>query len=188
MSDFQQSVMLMHSVCEPRTLKQEKPFETQSVFVYAYDEDEDFTLDGYCWNQGMYADGEFHHASSVSDVLYWSPAVYFSLPEDFIRAMFEGSGIGVNKSGLVMTNLMFLSVKYPDPRTMNLPVPQKQSEIYYPRPMNIDVELDAFHPVYGEHEGKLSWWYNDGDVENITHYMPDNRIEPSLLRDLFPNP
>ena len=77
MSDIYQLVQMMNSVCVPRPVDKEKPFDNQSVFVYSFDEDEEDTFDGYCWNEAAWSGGEFSH-DGLSDVLFWSPAVFYT--------------------------------------------------------------------------------------------------------------
>jgi len=177
MSDFQLAIIMMNNVCVPRPVDYEKPFRGQSVFVYGLDDEEDNTFDGYAWDQAVYDGEEFK--TPIKDILYWSPAVYYSQVSDIFDRQ--------KSAPYLVMQLTYFAVKYPNPRIMNIPYPEKQSDYYYPRVCREDTGLGVFTPVYGRFEGMPGWWHNNG-VKRITHFLPDPRIEPELLNVIFGAP
>ncbi len=186
MSDFQLAITIMNNVCIPRPVDFENPFRGQSVFVYGYDDEEDDTFDGYVWEQAVFDGVDFR--TVLEDILYWSPAVFYSQPMDYFS--FTEDGVvefhEPSREHLIM-QLTYFAVKYSNPRIMELPKPEKQSEYYYPRVCRENTGLDDFTPVFGYFKDKLGWWNNVG-VKGITHFFPDPRVEPELLNVIFGAP
>ena len=189
LTDLQRNVIEMLNVCVPRRVEDDTPFNGQSVYIYAYDPYERDTVDGYCWNESVYNEGEFV-VKQASDILFWSPVIWFHERIDVhinLKMLMDGY-VGLNKAGLCAMQFTFFAVKYPDPRIMTLPDYDKQGDYYFPRTITPSTKLSVFTPVYGYYEGAQRWWQFGDEVEDISYYMPDMRLELELLDGLFGEP
>ena len=182
MSNFYRSLTVMNNVCIPRKLGDDTPFDGQSLFVYGYDDKEDDTFDGYGWCSGAFFKGEF--LSIASNIMYWSPAIYYLTPAGSIMQKQKGYNPEI---AFIQMNLTYMAVKYPNPRIITLPECEEQEKYYRPLEIKEDTILDEYNPVYGEYTNISGWWHNK-DVKNATHYLPDSRLEPPLLDMVFGKP
>ena len=192
MAIVETAAALMKSVCQPRKMEWEKPFNQQSIFVYGYDPQEDLIWDGFHWTEGIYIDGEIR--SDIKKITHWSPAVFYSSSmgmyeelEAVVEWIRNGDYMPATTRTFVLSQNMFFALYYPDPRKMKLEKPQVQSEYYKP----LSYEENRLHeltPIYGFWRSRYGWWRNDGAVKDVSYYMPDCRLELKLLEKIFGDP
>lgn len=194
MSVIETSAALMKQVCLPRKIEWEKPFEKQSVFLYGYDAEEDTVWDGYCWAEGIYINGAFQ--TTVENLTHWSPCIYSKMVTSSkaeVVALLEslkdgGTELHVTSKDFLVSQHIFFALMYPDPRKMKLEKPQPQVEYYKPIPYTENSYIHELTPLYGFWEDSYGWWMNDGAVKDVTHYLPDCRLESPLLDEIIGDP
>jgi hypothetical protein len=178
--NFAKLVEVMKEVCVPRPAESDEPFEMQSVYVFARKDGQ------YEWLTSVWGDGEFHVESRGEDVLFWSPGVFYVTVRDMVLDKVTGDISAITQARIALQYLFF-ELMYPDPRDMQLS-PTKQSAYYFPQEIGDGSELSRYTPVFGEIDGDYGWWHNDGQVEDISHYLPDCRLETGLLDEIFGDP
>lgn len=196
MFDINSIVNQMNVVCVPRRVEDDTPFRGQSIFVFAYDKGQSNTFDGYCWRECVYDNGFYAGFNrEIEDTLFWSPALFYSRGDSLASFILGRAGVDTESATYYMKEMarislqyMYFVAKYPNPRIVDLPPYYKQEDYYYPRKLLETSRLDEFTPVYGVFKNKLAWWHNDGEVEEISHFMPDSRLDIYLINKQFPQP